>query len=80
MKGTVESMIRTPIPGDNEDAFDVVIKLEGQDEPIEFRTATYEERYCTYFAKPGNKIEIDITSYGRIRYMQGPSFTYTTRL
>lgn len=79
MKGTVESMVRTPIPGDNEDAFDVVIKLVEHDEPVEYRTVTYEERYSTFFAKPGTKLEIDVTSYGRLRYMKAPFFTYSNQ-
>ena len=79
MKGTVESMIRTPIEGDNEDAFDVVIKLVEHDDVVEFRTVTYEERYSTFFAKPGTKLEIDVASHGRLRYMKAPFFTYTNK-
>jgi hypothetical protein len=79
MKGTVESMIRTPVHGDNEDAFDVVIKLVEHDEPVEFRTLTYEERYSTFFAKPGTQIEIEIASHGRLQHMKAPFFTYNTK-
>jgi hypothetical protein len=79
MKGTVETLTRIPIEGDNEHAFDVTIKLIEHDDVVEFRSITYEERYSTFFAKPGSKIEIDVASHGRLRYMKTQHFTYTNK-
>lgn len=79
MKGTVETITKTRVIGPNEDSFDVVIKFEGQDDTVEFRTLTYEERYACIWAKPGQPLEIDLTDHGRLRYMQAQFFKYANK-
>lgn len=79
MKGIVESTTKTLVHDSHEDAFDVTIKLEGQDDLVEFRTVNYDERYASFWAKPGTQIEIDITSFGRLRFMEVPFFKYLNK-
>ena len=79
MKGTIESITKTRVIGENDDAFDVVIKFVGEEEHFEFRTVTYEERYACIFAKVGLEIEIDLNHFGRLHFMQAPFCKYGTK-